>query len=287
MTPSERSFTAPHLEIVPLEQLRVHELYDDQRTLPLQWRIAESGVFRHPPIVAPLDQERIPEEQTYLVLDGANRVAALRALGIRDILVQIVPLNDPAVRLRTWNHLVLDFPADRLLECLASVPGLTITSSLSEEVPLPPAGEISLALLQTPQEAVYAIGAAARSPEGRIVALNRLVNCYQKLAAIERTTLNEIHHALPLYPNLGALILFPKFELCELVRLARQGVLLPPGITRITVSPRALYVNLPLAELQSPLPLAEKNANLQALLVERLARGKIVHIAEASYVFDD
>jgi len=287
VTPSDCSATAPHLEIVPLEQLRVHEIYDDQRTLPLQWRIAESGVFRHPPIVAPLEREGSPEDRTYVVLDGANRVAALRSLGVRDILVQIVHLDDPAVRLRTWNHLVLDFPANRLLECLSQVPGLTITSSLSEEVALPPSSEISLALLQTPQEAVYAIGAAARSLEGRIVALSRLVNCYQKLAAIERTTLSDIHSALPLYPNLGALILFPKFELSELARLARQGVLLPPGITRITVSPRALYVNLPLAELQAPLPLAEKNANLQALLVARLAHGKIVHIAEASYVFDE
>ncbi len=273
----------PHLEIIPLDSLLVHEWHDDQRTPPLMARIAASGIFRHPPIVTPT----LDDTQRYVVLDGANRIAALQRIGLPHILVQIVQPNDPGLRLRTWNHILLGLQPRHLIDQLRSLPNLDLVSSEDKDITLPKRHEIGVALIQTIDEKVVALSTPAIDLTERIAALNTVVNCYKHTARLDRTTLNEVRQLTPLYPNLCGLVIFPKFNIQDLLQLASQGCLLPTGITRTTISPRALSINLPLDMLINPKPLHEKNTDLHNLIQNRLAQGRVVFYAEPTWMFDE
>ena len=273
----------PRLAIVPLEDVLVHEWYDERRALPLLERIRSSGVFRNPPIVTP-----VPDKSgSFVVLDGANRTAALRKMGCPHILVQIVESDDPGLRLRTWNHVLLNLEPARLLAELRELPGLDLVSSTEAHVLLPYQREIGIALIQTAEKKVYAVGAPANVLVERIAVLNAVVGAYQERAIVDRTSFSDIDELVSIYPKMCALVIFPKFNIEDLVVLASDGCLLPAGITRTTISPRALYVNLPLDELTGEHSLVEKNARLENLVCTRMALGQIAYTAEAAFMFDE
>jgi hypothetical protein len=77
----------PTLTFLPFDCLLIHERHDDQRTHPLILRIRSSGVFRNPPVVAPLEDGR----GRYMVLAGVTRfLISSRALHLN------YPLDDLA-----------------------------------------------------------------------------------------------------------------------------------------------------------------------------------------------
>ena len=273
----------PTLRFVPLDQLLVHEWNDEQRTPPLIRRIQASGVFRHPPIVAPLKSD----PQRYVVLDGANRTAALRAMQCPHILVQIVQPGLPGLRLRTWNHVLLDIEPAELIRSLHAIPSIHIVSSDQPDISLPLQREVGIALVQTPDGCVYGLSGPGTHVGEQIAFLNAVVNCYKRVARLDRTVFSEIKQVIALYSNLGGLVIFPKFEIDDLLELAGAGHLLPPGITRTTVAPRALYLNIPIEKLTSAETLEAKNAWLRRF-IQNLGRGeRIRYCPEEAFIFDE
>jgi hypothetical protein len=121
----------------------------------------------------------------------------------------------------------------------------------------------------------------------RVHILNRIVDTYRGCSRLDRTMAREVEPLIPIYPNLCGLVVFPKFNIYDLLRLAGEGYLLPTGITRFTISPRALHVDYPLSELASDRPIEEKNAALERWLQDRLNRKGIRYYAEATFLFDE
>jgi hypothetical protein len=273
----------PHLAILALDDLLVHEWYDEERTAPLADRILQTGVFRHPPVVIPLGDG----SGQYVVLDGANRVAALRSLHCPHLVAQVVHHGDPGLRLRTWNHVLLDAASYDILEALRRIPELDIASSDATVIELPSRREVGVALLQTLDGRVYGLSAPAADLPGRIFALNAIVDSYKSWIRMDRTPYSNLAQLDTYYLNLSALVIFPKFDLKEILSMAAVGCLLPAGITRITVSPRALYINYPLSELASAGSSREKEHILQALIRQRFSQGKIRYIEEEIFLFDE
>lgn len=273
----------PELQILPLSGLLVHEWYDPQRTQPLQERIQASGVFRNPLIVTPAQDG----SARHIILDGANRAAALDGLGCPHALVQVAHPNAPGLRLRTWNHLLLQGDPQPLLERLEALPGLNVTSSAAAQIDLPGREEFTVALLQTRHAQVYVLSGHAQSLEERTATLNRVVNCYKSAGAFDRTSFSEIEPLLERLPAASALLIFPKYTISDLARLACAGALLPPGITRTTISPRALHINLPLQVLMSDASPQAKKQALDDLLAERIAQKRVSLYSEASFFFDE
>ena len=69
----------PRLALVPSSAIRFHERPERRRTVRLTERLRNEAFLRNPPIVAEMGDER------FLLLDGANRVAAFMELGLSHV----------------------------------------------------------------------------------------------------------------------------------------------------------------------------------------------------------
>jgi len=82
-------------------------------------------------------------------------------------------------------------------------------------------------------------------------------------------------------------VIFPQYDPSEVLELARDGELLPAGLTRHLIQGRALRINYPLAELKSQDGLEEKNARLKAWLLQKLSTKEVRFYGETTFLFDE
>lgn len=273
----------PTLTFLPVECLLIHERHDDQRTLPLILRIRSSGVFRNPPIVTPLQDG----SARYMVLDGANRVTALRQMGFPHALVQVVQPDDPGLTLLTWSHTVWELNPVRFMRGLRSIPGLRMRRLHDPDARPSLELECGLAMVQNCRGRRYALCAETGDLETRVRLLNDLVDSYREKARFDRTSLRDACQLVDVYPSFCGLVIFPSFNIHDLLRLAGKAYLLPAGVTRFLISPRALHLNYPLDELAADKPLQDKNQMLHQWIQERLAHKRVRYYAESTYLFDE
>lgn len=273
----------PSFSFLPVEKLLIHERHDNQRCAPLILRIRSSGVWRNPPIVAPLEDG----SGCYMVLDGANRVTALREMGFPHALVQVVQPDDPGLTLLTWNHVVWEGNAVRFLKFIRAIPGVQLRRTDLDHAQPDLEGDCGLAVVVSCSGRAYSVCTDFTVLEQRVNALNALVDSYRDRARLDRTGLRDANAMRAIYPGFCGLVIFPAFQIRDLLRLAGRGILLPAGVTRFLIAPRALHLNYPLDELASDQPLDEKNRTLQQWLQERLARKSVRYYAEPTYLFDE
>ncbi len=279
--PPQSSF--PDLRILPLDALLPHEEHDVQRAEPLLEQIGQAETWLNPPIVAPIEHS-----DHYVVLDGANRHYTLRHLGFKYILAQVVAYDSADVRLETWHHAVRRLPSDALLEIIGHLDCVTMahTDLLSARAALA-AREIVMYVVVA-RDHVYALHPAPGQTCSRTASLRSVVNAYQPHGLISRITSDEIESVRALYPDVGGIVVFPHYEPAEIMVAARDGDLLPPGISRHIVHGRALRLHYPISELKDDgVSLEEKNAHLKQWIQERLAAKRIRFYAEPTFLFDE
>jgi hypothetical protein len=273
----------PTLTFLPVEALIIHERHDDQRTRPLILRIRNSGVFRNPPIVTPLQDG----SERYMVLDGANRTTALQEMGFRHALVQVVQPDHPGLTLQNWNHVVWELSPDRFLSGIHDLPGIHMTPEHDPNAETDLFGDCGLALVRSCNGHTYSICTTAGDLETRVEQLNLIVDSYKDRARLDRTSSRDANLLRQIYPQFSGLVIFPNFKIEAIMQLAGEGYMLPSGLTRFTISPRALHLNYPLDELASDAPLEVKNQRLHKWLQERLERKSVRYYAEATFLFDE
>jgi hypothetical protein len=271
----------PSLQILPLPLLILHEDHDRQRTLPLVDKLRAQGIIRNPPVVMPLSDG----SGRYMVLDGANRVTALQEMEFPHIVAQVVNTDDPDVHLETWNHVVWNMPVRDLIGSIREVTGLKLMpiergAAKREEADCLPV-EIQLADGRT-----YL---SCTTKEGiRLAAyLHGVVDSYKDKSFLDRTMETNVEFFKDVHADLTALIIYPIFDVKLVLELAGQGYLLPTGITRFTVSPRALHLNYPLHELSSAKPIDYKQAYLTKWVQERIKHKNVRYYQEATFLYDE
>jgi hypothetical protein len=189
--------------------------------------------------------------------------------------------------LQNWNHVVWELNEQRFLAGVQAVDMIELAPQTDPEVMPNLGGECGVAILQTCSGARYQVCASACELVERVNTLNAIVDSYKDRARLDRTVLRDVAPLEEIYPTLCGLVIFPTFRIQELMHLAGQGYLLPAGITRFTISPRALHLNYPLEELSSHAPVEEKNERLFKWLKERVAKKTIRYYAEPTFLFDE
>jgi hypothetical protein len=273
----------PDLQIVSCSALQPHERVDEQRAIPLTQRMEREAILRNPPVVIPTGDRT----ERFVVLDGANRTVALRKMGLRHALVQIVHAGGTAVRLKTWNHVVTEIATTRLIEVIEGFPDIALIPSDEERANLNLSAGGTLAYLVLPGGRVLEAVGETEPLEWSVRNLNRLVDSYQNVSRVERISTPQTRGLERLYPGLAALIVFRRFEIEEVVASAASGLLLPAGLTRFVISPRALRVNYPLALLAKDEPLEAKRHTLGDWLHQRIGGRHVRFYAESTFLFDE
>lgn len=281
----------PDLRVLSLDALVPHERTDPRRVNPLIERLKHEEVLRNPPIVAPFDGRR------FVVLDGANRTTAFRALNMPHILAQVVPYDK--VHLHVWHHAITQCSMIDLLDQVRGIAGLRLSEGdlMSARAALARRealafisldGDQSLpddTTLEHPPAAIILAG--GNTLVQRTELLNQLVDVYEGCAKIQRTAGDSLAEARQTFPDASAVVVFPRYEPAEIIDLARTGVRLPAGITRHVLPLRALRVNYPLALLRDDLPIAQKQARLSEWVHERVRARKVRTYIEPTVMFDE
>jgi L-serine kinase (ATP) / ParB family transcriptional regulator, heme-responsive regulator len=271
----------PNLRILPIETLILHEDHDMQRTMPLIEKLRAAGIIRNPPVVMPLKDGT----DRYMVLDGANRVTSLQEMEFPHIVAQVVEADNPHVNLQTWNHVVWGMSAKTLIASLHKVKGIELIKvNTRRSVDAPK---------YLPLQARFSDGRffiLKESPSDlptHIKTLHKIVDTYKTRASLDRTSQTLIDSFKKVYPDLTALFIFPSFKIKTVLKLAGQNIVLPTGITRFTVSPRALHLNYPLHELSSGKPIEYKQEYLNHWIEQRVKKKGVRLYSEATFLFDE
>ena len=271
----------PTLRILPLESLILHEDHDNQRTLPLVDKLRAAGNIRNPPIVMPLTDG----SNRYMVLDGANRVTSLQQMEFPHIVAQVVEASNPNVNLQTWNHVIWGMSTKVLMSKLRKIKDLEVIKiNTRKSLDAPKYVPVQIRL---PDGKFYLLTESPSDLPAHIGTLHKIVNAYKTRAALDRTSQTLIDSFKPIYSDLTALVIFPSFKIKTVLKLAAQEIVLPTGITRFTVSPRALHLNYPLHELSSGKPIEYKEEALKEWVEERVKKKGVRLYSEATFLFDE
>lgn len=247
------------LQIVPTEVVLPHEIADPGRERRIEQRLRQDSLLRDPLMVG-----AVPDLEGYVLLDGTNRQRALRALGYRWVMVQVLDYADQhAVRLRTWCH-AAHVPLRDLLARAKQIPDLQV-EALSPLAPADALTESSTLAVLLDKKERYLLRRGPEAPS-RAGQLRQLVDIYEDRMVREDCGPESVEeHAKRLHERCEhpvTLLAFPPFSRSRVVAMAMQDTPIPAGITRHVVSGgRALRVNLPL-EILSLETLDEANAAL-------------------------
>ena len=275
----------PDLRILPLNLLVEHEFNDVQRTEPLSRLLEAEGILKNPPIVAPIGDG----DPRFIVLDGANRTTALISLGYQHVLAQVVKYEEPGVTLTTWHHLIADLDPVEFAQLLSTVDGIDLVPIDYLHARAALARRECLMYIMMVDGSVFV--ARPKLPglftREQNQLLNTLVDTYKDRGKLHRAMTDSLEEARRLYPKLAGVVVFPQYDPFEVMALARDGELLPAGLTRHLIQGRILRVNYPLSELKSGDSLEMKNARLQEWLRQKMASREVRFYGEMTYSFDE
>ncbi|MBS1253952.1 MAG: hypothetical protein MAG451_03006 [Anaerolineales bacterium] len=269
----------PTLRIVAVENLILHEETDPRRAERLVVRIREDGVLKNPPVVAPL-----AKTGQYVVLDGANRTAALAGMGVRDAAVQVV--NYDEVGLDTWNHLVAGVDDEVLFAAIKSIPGVSVRSMDLQTARRLWRDRAVLAYMVCRDGQVHVVEPGENLKQSARL-LNQMSNVYRGEATIYRVETDNTSELGSYYDDVAATIIYPPFRPADILNLALNSAKLPTGITRHIIPRRALRINIDLDFLAEDRPVSEKNEWLQDWLRRKLQNKEARYYEEPTFLFDE
>lgn len=271
------------LAIIALSDVILHEEIERERVEQIETRLRTDRVLKNPPIVAAVTDGAATR---YIVLDGASRASALRALRVSNVLVQIVDYHSPKLKLETWHHLLADIPSARLRQALRLTPQITLHEMSEARAKRELDARTIVAYVKFSAGPVLGLRG-----DGDLVAqaraLNAVVHAYENQAELYRVAAADIESHFTAPKQRAALVVFPRYQPDEIIQIALSGARLPMGITRHIIPGRALRVNLPLEVLERAQTLAEKNAWLDAWLQAKMKNRNVRFYQEPVFLFDE
>ncbi len=281
------------LGFVHLEDLVFHEACDFKRVRRLAHQIERDGHLKNPALVTAIPngrEQNLDSGQTgrkLMVLDGVNRISALKLLGFPDGLVQKVELMDKSVELTSWDHLIFKVGPDELISKIRES-GLSVSPcdhGRKKEI-LDDQRTICCLLFRDGS----GLAVAQREPlvEERVKNLYRVIALYSASCEIFHPGWDEgLISPFDNFENATAINSLPVFAKEQVMQLASKGVLFPFGVTRFVVLQRILGLEISCSVLKDAASLEEKNLFLRELLAYRIRSKKAKFYQESVFLFNE
>ena len=270
----------PELKIIPIEQIIFHEEPDIERSASLEIFLQKEGRLKNPPVVA-----YYRDSTHYILLDGANRITALKKLNIKDVLVQKIDMFDSDLLLLHWHHAIEKFTKQEFLEKLNMIKGIVVEQCSQKKLSRQDDNSL-LCQIQFADESIFNILTNSDLFQS-VNLLNKLTAIYKGFAYMDRVSYANIEHLKMHYANFCAVVLFKKITKEELIQIIQKDLKLPSGITRIILPKRALRLNVPLDILRFDAPVEEKNHWLQERINLQVKDKSIRFYYESTFLFDE
>ncbi len=262
-----------HLRVIDIKKIVPHENSDYSRVEPLVKNIKRVNIFTNPILVAHVKKD------IYMQVDGMSRLFALKKMGIKSILAQVVDYNDhESVDVSTWCHfsIIAETP---FLEKLAKIKNVIVTKVGSRYLRRRYINDEGLAYLCA---LVFRNGNIYRCATGgnlekKVKALGKIVEIYRdnitRDILPDDANMGDVERIFSMHKNCHSLVIFPTFTRHQVINVAvHNKTLFPAGLTRFIVKGRCLDVNFPLENLKSDKTEKEKNEILEKFIKERQYR---------------
>jgi hypothetical protein len=273
----------PPLRIIPAGSLVLHELPDAERWKPLKARIESDGLIKHPPIAA-----RDHGSATHILLDGVNRVEAMRRLGASWLLIQEVDLEDDSLVLSTWHHVVEGMDMDAAVRRIGESARISkVEAGFTAQGDFEPAfDDDTECVLVCRDRSAYAVYAPDDTGE-RLRVVTAVVDALQAAKNRDRVSYTNMADLTDHYGEFSALVCYRPFTKAGVLAMSLKGRKFPSGVTRFSVPKRALYFDLPLAFLKGRGSAESKQKELDGMIQTRIRSKKIRFYVEPTFIFDD
>jgi len=307
------------LGFVHLDDLIFHETCDFNRVCRLAGQIRKDGHLKNPVLVTGFSNGSVRPEKNkpgdlssdekgkLLVLDGVNRISALKLLGFPDVLVQKTDYSDENVELTSWDHLIFNIKKDELIEKLKRLDlemypcGLELQSTNGGLVLREVEGrrtcpersrrtvdEKMICCLLFRDHSGVVLHQRDSSIESRVKNLYRIIAAYRTSWEIYHSGSNEsLLSAFDSFEKSSAINILPIFKKERVCDLASRGVLFPFGVTRFVIPQRVLGLEVSCSVLGDNAPLSEKNLFLKELLSYRVKSKKAKFYQESVFLFNE
>jgi hypothetical protein len=273
----------PRLRMIASNSLLLHEQPDEDRWKPLRARIEADGLLKHPPIAA-----RDHGSATHILLDGVNRVEAVRSLGARWLMVQEVDLEDDSLVLSTWHHVIEGLATEAVEQRLGEFTGVSrVEAGFTSEGDFEPVFDDETACLVLCRDRSVLAVHAPRDPARRLDVVTAVVDLVHTAKNRDRVSYTNMADLEKHYGDFAALVCYKAFTKADVFALSLEGRRFPSGVTRFSVPKRALYFDLPLAFLIGEGSVETKQRELEALIQHRIRDKKIRFYVEPTFIFDD
>jgi hypothetical protein len=222
----------------------------------------------------------------YIILDGATRFTALQRLDYPHIIVQVVQAEKHGFELHTWHHVISsELPFAALQDHLLRIEGLSLRPIPSDQIRDAFEQEVPICYFLNREGSAFL--AEVEGGAARLEIVNAVVASYSAWGDVERTLLTDLPPLLGQFPRMTAIAIFPQFRPELVFEVARNGGLLPAGLTRFVIPGRILRLNAELNRLMRDEPLPAKRAWLNGFLQEKLARSRLRYYQEPVILLDE
>jgi len=273
----------PEVKVVRIDSLEFHEKPDSQRFHYLKRRISLDGFLRNPPIAA-----RDGKNGSRVLIDGVNRIEALRQLGVPHVPVQEVDFADGDLTLSTWHHIVEGYePAELMSEISRSAEVIACAPAFTPEGDyVPQFFERGACTVVLPDRRCYVV-CSPRTLYRRLEVISHVVDVLRSGTTKDRVSYTSMPDLSRNYSNLSALVCYRGYSKAEVLESAARGRRFPSGVTRFSVPKRALSLSVPLTLLKDRDSLEGKQARVDMLIENKIKQRKIRFYEEPTFYFDE
>ncbi len=267
------------LKLIPAEQVLLHEQCEDDRFNKLIERFNSEKVLYNPLIIGKFKKK-------YILIDGANRFEALKRIGCKTILAQLVDYASRTVKLKSWYHFVKGLSMEELISFLEN-------NNLNY-------GKCRFSRLKKKLNSKFNyIGAADKNGNAVFIKLSKkMPEMLNELCSLNKyyeskfsyvridsdTRLDGINH---LSAEPGILFIYPAFNKKHIIKIAGLREKLPAGITRHLIPNRVLHIKFEIESMKSGENIEQSNCELQKLIENKIEFKKVRLYREPVLIFDE